>query len=104
MRLAYFFVVADSIAQVWVRLSPQLDSPANFFPNSQTATIHPSTGKIYFIGGSYYTPDDPMNKKKVSFAWAHTFDTKSAAWVNQTLGGVHPSQRDFHTTNLSTYD
>ncbi|CAO3616362.1 unnamed protein product [Mucor hiemalis] len=84
----------------WLTPSPQLAPPSNFFPNAQTAVLNPDSGKVYYIGGSYYAPDAPTTEKKISFRWAHTFDTKTGIWFNQTLGGIEPTQRDYHTTIL----
>ncbi|CAO3616510.1 unnamed protein product [Mucor hiemalis] len=87
-------------AKVWLTPSPQLAPPAIFFPNAQTAVFHADSGKVYYIGGSYYTSNEPFTEKKISFGWAHTFDTKTGIWFNQTLGGTQPTRRDYHTTIL----
>ncbi|KAG2230225.1 hypothetical protein BDF21DRAFT_490689 [Thamnidium elegans] len=85
---------------IWSSFSPQSKTLADFYPNSQTATINPITGKIYYLGGSYYTTSSNGNPARVPFNWAAVFSTKSGTWSNETLNGVVPTDRIYHTANL----
>ncbi|CAO3647747.1 unnamed protein product [Mucor hiemalis] len=83
----------------WTQLSPQTGIPANFHPDAQTATLDPNSGKIYYLGGLYYSPT--KDEILVPLRWALTFNTKIGLWSNESLSGdVYPSARQFHTADL----
>ncbi|KAI9273474.1 hypothetical protein EDC94DRAFT_195963 [Helicostylum pulchrum] len=84
----------------WAPFSPQASTLLDFYPTSQTATINPSTGKIYYLGGTYYTTTNNWAPIKIPFSWAVVFDTKSGTWSNETMRGSVPSTRMYHTANL----
>ncbi|CAO3618088.1 unnamed protein product [Mucor hiemalis] len=83
----------------WTQFSPQTGIPANYYPDAQTATLDPNSGKIYYLGGLYYTPT--KDEILVPFKWALTFNTKVGLWSNESLSGaVYPSGRQYHTADL----
>lgn len=87
-------------AATWAPFNPQINAPANYYPNSQTATLDSVSGKVYYLGGSFYTPKEPTYSTRIAFSWAYTFNTKSGTWLNETLGGEIPSNRIYHTADL----
>lgn len=70
----------------------------DFNPHHQTATINHDTSRIYYLGGS--TTTSKWEQIKIPFNWVLVFDTASATWSNETLGGVIPDPRIYHTANL----
>ncbi|KAI9273451.1 hypothetical protein EDC94DRAFT_594918 [Helicostylum pulchrum] len=84
----------------WAPFSPQASTLLDFYPTSQTATINPSTGKVYYLGGTYYTTTNNWVPIRIPFSWAVVFDTKSGTWSNETLGGDIPTTRMYHTADL----
>ncbi|KAI7895983.1 uncharacterized protein EV154DRAFT_598922 [Mucor mucedo] len=84
----------------WSGFTPQTNVPADYYPNSQSATIDPSTGKVYFFGGSYYSPFSNGSPTRVPFHTGYTFNTKSGGWAEEKYGGEFPTERMFHSTNL----
>ncbi|KAG2201998.1 hypothetical protein INT47_000537 [Mucor saturninus] len=87
-------------SNTWADLSPQLNVPLDFYPNTQSATINPGSGKIYYFGGLFYTPANDGVAAKIPLSWGYTFNTVSSSWTNETFGGSVPSERIYHTTNL----
>lgn len=85
--------------QIWSSFSPQGSPLLKFYPSSQTATLNPRTGKIYYLGGVY---DDAKSNiaPTIPFHWAAVFDTNSGDWLNETLHGEVPTNRRHHTANL----
>ncbi|GAA5806733.1 hypothetical protein MFLAVUS_000081 [Mucor flavus] len=94
------FITYNTDSGTWAPFSPQSSTLLDFYPTSQTATINPSTGKVYYLGGSYYTTTSNWVPIKIPFSWATVFDTKSGTWSNETLGGSVPTTRMYHTANL----
>ncbi|KAI7888333.1 uncharacterized protein EV154DRAFT_517978 [Mucor mucedo] len=94
------FKVFSLTSNSWYDFSPQANIPADYYPNTQSATIIPSTGKVYYFGGSYYTPDSLSQSIRVPFDKGNTFDTKAGSWSQETFTGDIPSNRLFHSTNL----
>ncbi|KAI9268455.1 hypothetical protein EDC94DRAFT_687354 [Helicostylum pulchrum] len=84
---------------IWSAFSPQSSTLANFFPFRQTATINPNTGKVYYLGGSYYIKG-LWEPREIPFSWAAVFDTNSGTWSNETLKGSIPTSRMYHTASL----
>ncbi|KAG2201994.1 hypothetical protein INT47_000533 [Mucor saturninus] len=84
----------------WSGFTPQTNVPADYYPNSQSATIDPSTGKVYFFGGSYYSPFSNGSPTRVPFHSGYTFNTKSGGWAEEAYAGEIPTDRMFHSTNL----
>ncbi|KAI9273810.1 hypothetical protein EDC94DRAFT_644130 [Helicostylum pulchrum] len=71
----------------------------------QTATFHPRSEKIYYIGGSYkITPSGDTFSVPLSFA--STYDTVGAIWGNQTLNASPnnniPIARHLHTATMAS--
>ncbi|KAG2236067.1 hypothetical protein INT48_006083 [Thamnidium elegans] len=71
------FITYNADSGTWAPFSPQASTLLDFYPTSQTATINPNTGKVYYLGGSYYTTTSNWAPIKISFSWAAVFDTKS---------------------------
>ncbi|KAI8080979.1 hypothetical protein BDF21DRAFT_493291 [Thamnidium elegans] len=94
------FITYNTDSGTWAPFSPQASTLLDFYPTSQTATINPNTGKVYYLGGSYYTTTSNWAPIKIPFSWAAVFDTKSGTWSNETMGGNLPSTRMYHTANL----
>ncbi|CAO3618092.1 unnamed protein product [Mucor hiemalis] len=95
------FQVYSVVEKIWQSFTPQGNlPPVNYYPDSQTATLDPSTGKVYYLGGLYYSPTE--EEKKISFRWAITFGTTSGLWSNETLtsNGAFPTGRIGHTATL----
>ncbi|GAA5805110.1 hypothetical protein HPULCUR_010623 [Helicostylum pulchrum] len=72
----------------------------------QTATFHPQSGKIYYIGGLYYT-NEQSDISSVPLSFANTFGTIGAVCSSQTLNASPesniPVARHLHSaTMLST--
>ncbi|KAI9273811.1 hypothetical protein EDC94DRAFT_689831 [Helicostylum pulchrum] len=71
----------------------------------QTATFHPRSGKIYYIGGLYKT-SEPGGSLSVPFSFANTYDTVDAIWGNQTLNASPnnniPIARHLHTATMAS--
>ena len=93
-----------SAIQTWSYFSPQQVFPdSDFYPNSQSATFNPRTGKIYYFGGSYYlhTNYGPI---RFPFSKTYIFNTIQGTWSLQPLaaavGSSVPSDRIYHTTTL----
>ncbi|KAG2228896.1 hypothetical protein INT48_003133, partial [Thamnidium elegans] len=94
------FITHNTDSGTWSPFSPQSSTLLDFYPTSQTATINPNTGKVYYLGGSYYTTTSNWAPIKIPFSWAAVFDTKSGSWSNETMGGNLPTARMYHTANL----
>ncbi|KAI8080980.1 hypothetical protein BDF21DRAFT_493292 [Thamnidium elegans] len=94
------FITYNTDSGTWAPFSPQASTLLDFYPTSQMATINPNTGKVYYLGGSYYTTTSNWAPIKIPFSWAAVFDTKSGTWSNETMGGNLPSTRMYHTANL----
>ncbi|KAI9273460.1 hypothetical protein EDC94DRAFT_580422 [Helicostylum pulchrum] len=94
------FITHNTDSGTWAPFSPQSDTLLDFYPTSQTATINPSTGKVYYLGGTYYTTTNNWAPINIPFSWAAVFDTKSGTWSNETLGGDIPTTRMYHTADL----
>ncbi|KAI9273454.1 hypothetical protein EDC94DRAFT_676934 [Helicostylum pulchrum] len=94
------FITHNTDFGTWAPFSPQSDTLLDFYPTSQTATINPSTGKVYYLGGTYYTTTNNWVPIRIPFSWAVVFDTKSGTWSNETLGGDIPTTRMYHTADL----
>ncbi|KAG2236084.1 hypothetical protein INT48_006100 [Thamnidium elegans] len=71
------FITYNTDSGTWAPFSPQASTLLDFYPTSQTATINPNTGKVYYLGGSYYTTTSNWAPIKIPFSWAAVFDTKS---------------------------
>ncbi|GAA5796963.1 hypothetical protein HPULCUR_002341 [Helicostylum pulchrum] len=94
------FTTHNTDLGTWSPFSPQGNTLLDFYPVDQTATINPSTGKIYYLGGNYYTTTSNWARVTMSFNWAVVFDTKSGTWSNNTMNGNLPAARMYHTANL----
>ncbi|GAA5806747.1 hypothetical protein MFLAVUS_000095 [Mucor flavus] len=94
------FITHNPDSGTWASFSPQASTLLDFYPTAQTATINPNTGKVYYLGGSYYTTSSNWAPIRTPFNWAAVFDTKSGTWSNETLGGDIPTARMYHTANL----
>jgi hypothetical protein len=90
------------IEQTWSQFPRQSNLPRNNYVSSQTATYHPSSGKIFYLGGGYYISAVSDLLVANSFAFGLSFNTNTGAWFNETFGGdTIPSQRLDHTATLS---
>jgi hypothetical protein len=72
-----------------------------FLGTYQTATFHPRTGKVYYLGGFYHANNG--KDLPVPLSYSLTYDTILANWENKTLNssnGVTPSPRYLHTATL----
>jgi hypothetical protein len=70
----------------------------------QTATFHPISGLIYYLGGSYRTNRDGYKNGNLrTYQYSLTFDTHTGTWSNITLRGQVPSKRRFPSATLSEY-
>ncbi|KAI9263784.1 hypothetical protein BY458DRAFT_556941 [Sporodiniella umbellata] len=93
--------VFNTTSKAWSHFTPQTNIPPNFFVNSQTATLNPKTGKIYYMGGTYYSPS---TSSRFSFSNSYVFDTMQGSWslVKFTAqpNGKIPSDRLYHSATL----
>ncbi|CEG77383.1 hypothetical protein RMATCC62417_12144 [Rhizopus microsporus] len=96
--------VFNITSQTWSYFSPQQAFPdPDFYPNSQSATFNPRTGRIYYFGGSYYTHTN-YGPIRFPFSKTYIFNTIQGTWSLQplaaTIGSSVPSDRIYHTTTL----
>ncbi|GAA5806813.1 hypothetical protein MFLAVUS_000161 [Mucor flavus] len=94
------FTTYNTDLDKWSTFSPQASTLLDFYPQDQTATINPSTGKIYYLGGNYYTTTSNWQRVTMPFNWATVFNTGSGTWTNYTMNGNLPAPRMYHTANL----
>ncbi|KAI8081051.1 hypothetical protein BDF21DRAFT_451946 [Thamnidium elegans] len=94
------FTTHNTDLGTWSPFSPQASTLLDFYPLDQTATINPSTGKIYYLGGNYYTTTNNWERITIPFNWAAVFNTESGTWSNETMEGNLPASRMYHTSNL----
>ncbi|GAA5798702.1 hypothetical protein HPULCUR_004107 [Helicostylum pulchrum] len=82
---------------IWT-VPPQTNVPKDY-QILFSATYHPKTQKVYYIGGSYYnsTSDSLYNS---FLTYARTFNTVNGIWSRESIEGDAPSQREQHTTTL----
>ncbi|RCI01671.1 hypothetical protein CU098_009612 [Rhizopus stolonifer] len=93
--------VFNTTSKTWSHFAPQSNIPKNFYLNSQTATLNPKTGKIYYMGGSYYTP---LTGYRFPFSESYVFDTTQGSWSLVKLSAAPtsriPSDRIYHSTTM----
>ncbi|KAI9263785.1 hypothetical protein BY458DRAFT_514389 [Sporodiniella umbellata] len=93
--------VFNTTSKMWSRFAPQTNIPSSFFINSQTVTLNPKTGKIYYLGGTYYTPDTGY---RFSFSNSYVFDTKQGSWslvkFQAPPNSRVPSDRLYHSATM----
>ncbi|KAI8090132.1 uncharacterized protein B0P05DRAFT_529509 [Gilbertella persicaria] len=80
----------------WSTFLNQANPMVGSYPILQTATFHPSTGKIFYLGGWYIS----ATISPASFAYGMVFNTNNGMWSNISFGGKAPSPRDGHTATL----
>ncbi|KAG2230226.1 hypothetical protein INT48_002096, partial [Thamnidium elegans] len=93
----HYFTLFDINTNIWT-VPPQTNVPKDY-QILFSATYHPKTQKVYYIGGSYYnsTSDSLYNS---FLTYARTFNTANGEWLRESIKGNAPSQREQHTTTL----
>ncbi|GAN09925.1 hypothetical protein MAM1_0304c09458 [Mucor ambiguus] len=84
------------------QIPPQQNPPVLSY-YLQTSVYHPTSKKIFFIGGlvNNATTEEVVNTRNVSMSEIMTFDTVTGAWGTQLFtGDVIPSPRKSHTATL----
>ncbi|CAO3688194.1 unnamed protein product [Rhizopus stolonifer] len=93
--------VFNTTSKIWSHFAPQSNIPTSFFPNSQTATLNPKTGKIYYLGGSYYTPSTGY---RFPFSESYVFDTTQGSWslvkLSAANNSIVPTDRLYHSATM----
>ncbi|KAG1303594.1 hypothetical protein G6F64_009943 [Rhizopus arrhizus] len=96
--------VFNITSKTWSIRSPQTNIPTNFFVNSHTATLNPRTGKMYILGGSYYTATSVIYPIRFSFSETYVFDTVIGSWslvkLNAASNSRIPSDRVYHSATM----
>ncbi|KAG1043422.1 hypothetical protein G6F43_011655 [Rhizopus delemar] len=96
--------VFNVTSKTWSLRSPQTNIPANFLVNSHTATLNPRTGKIYILGGSYYTATSVIYPIRFPFSDTYVFDTVIGSWslvkLNAASNSRVPSDRVYHSATM----
>ncbi|KAK4516915.1 uncharacterized protein ATC70_000242 [Mucor velutinosus] len=94
----YYFTFLNLNTNTW-SIPQQSIGPADYH-TSPTATYHPATKKIFYLGGTYYnsTSQSLFNSY---FTYAMTFDTTNGLWSYEPLSGPdYPKERKMHTATL----
>ncbi|KAF1796000.1 hypothetical protein V8B55DRAFT_1468748 [Mucor lusitanicus] len=94
----YYFTLLNLNTNTW-SIPQQSIGPADYH-TSPTATYHPTTKKIFYLGGTYYnsTSQSLFNSY---FTYAMTFDTTNGLWSYEPLSGPdYPKERKMHTATL----
>ncbi|KAG2230227.1 hypothetical protein INT48_002097, partial [Thamnidium elegans] len=103
----YYLTLFNLKSHAWTVLTaePPKMNGLLYLTGFQTATFHPRSGKIYYIGGLYKTTASGESFS-VPFSFASTYDTVGAVWDNQTLKASPntkmPIARHLHTATMSS--
>ncbi|GAA5808438.1 hypothetical protein MFLAVUS_001829 [Mucor flavus] len=93
----HYFTLFDINTNIWT-VPPQTNVPKDY-QILFSATYHPKTQKVYYIGGSYYNSTSGSIYNSF-LTYARTFNTANGIWSRETIEGDAPSQREQHTTTL----
>ncbi|GAA5811628.1 hypothetical protein MFLAVUS_005068 [Mucor flavus] len=102
----YYLTLFNLKTHAWtvVTAEPPKMNGLLYLVSFQTATFHPRSGKVYYIGGSYKTSESGESLS-VPLSFASTYDTVGAAWSNQTLNtspnNNMPTARHLHTATMA---
>ncbi|KAI9365633.1 hypothetical protein BD770DRAFT_376936 [Pilaira anomala] len=94
----YYFTLFDIKTNTWT-VPTQRNVPSTF-RLSFSATYHPGTKKVFYIGGSYNDVPAGGTSLLSSMSYANTFDTVTGDWQEQFIYGKPPSKRQQHTATL----
>ncbi|KAI9364297.1 hypothetical protein BD770DRAFT_439967 [Pilaira anomala] len=93
-----YLTLFDIKTNTWNIPLPQTNVPS-IYRVAFSATYHPGTKKMFYIGGSHY---DEATATYIanSMVYATVFDTVKSAWSEEPITGTPPSLRNHHTTTL----
>ncbi|KAI9364288.1 hypothetical protein BD770DRAFT_439959 [Pilaira anomala] len=94
----YYFTLFNAKTNTWTTLS-QLEPPNRYWV-ALSATYHPKTQKIFYIGGCFYTDEHPNFCISRNMSYVTTFNTITNTWSKEYVPGNGPTERHNHTATL----